>query len=283
MKGKILKILNNDLYGNADDRQIAIFAAFNHVKYMNKYVIFAFDGEFDKKKLCYGSIHFKKDSVVIFSVAESVKEYIDDFVSEYVAGKVDPKKFEILDLSDYNKAEMVTYCEEEYEDLTKLDELSIKREKREEEVVTNKKPAILYVLLVIMILLLAGVTYLYFFPEKFTVELKKIECTATLYNSKLDMYYTSDRTITFDKDDKLRDIDVIDTYKFTDINQYDEFKMNNKESIYFKDLDGAYKYEDSLHELKLIYNETSIIEDYDDMFAYLKSEGHSCTEGTYYE
>ena len=50
MNGKILKVSSNDLYGNVDDRMVAVFAAFNHKKYMNKYVIFTYDGEFAKKK-----------------------------------------------------------------------------------------------------------------------------------------------------------------------------------------------------------------------------------------
>ena len=34
MNGKILKIASNDLYGNATDRTVSVFAAFNHLKYI---------------------------------------------------------------------------------------------------------------------------------------------------------------------------------------------------------------------------------------------------------
>ena len=50
MNGKILKISSNDLYGNVDERQVVVFACFNHIKYMNKYILFTFLGEYDKKK-----------------------------------------------------------------------------------------------------------------------------------------------------------------------------------------------------------------------------------------
>ena len=42
MYGKVLKIANNDLYGNVDDRKVSVFAVFTHIKYMNKYIIFSF-------------------------------------------------------------------------------------------------------------------------------------------------------------------------------------------------------------------------------------------------
>ena len=80
MSGKVLKVVSNDLYGNVDDRAVSIFACFEHSKYMNKYLIFAFDGEYDKNKLCYGSLHLKNNSLVIFSVKDDVKKYIDEFI-----------------------------------------------------------------------------------------------------------------------------------------------------------------------------------------------------------
>ena len=77
MAGKILKIVSNDLYGNVDERKIVVFACFLHTKYMNNYVVFSFLGEYDKKKICYGSVHIKDNSLVIFSVKNNVKKYID--------------------------------------------------------------------------------------------------------------------------------------------------------------------------------------------------------------
>ena len=44
MKGKILKISSNDLYGNTDDRLVAVYACFTQKKYMNKYIISFIDG-----------------------------------------------------------------------------------------------------------------------------------------------------------------------------------------------------------------------------------------------
>ena len=73
-----------------------VFACFEHTKYMNNYAIFSFLGEYDKKKLCYGSIHMKKDSVVIFSVKDIVKPYIDEFINEYENNKIENFKNQVL-------------------------------------------------------------------------------------------------------------------------------------------------------------------------------------------
>ena len=162
MNGKILKISSNDLYGNVDDRKVAVFAAFNHLKYMNKYVIFTYEEEFDKKKLYYGSVHLKNNSLVVFSVNESTKKYIDTFIDGYLTNTLDPKEYQIIDISNIEKAELVSYKEKDFDKLNELDKLSIMRiEENPEETTSNKKNIFLYFLLIIMIILLGGVTYLY--------------------------------------------------------------------------------------------------------------------------
>ena len=97
MNGKILKIVSNDLYGNVDERKVVVFACFEDLKYMNNYVIFSFDGDYNKNKLYYGSIHLKEDSLVIFSVKEDTKKYIDKFLSEYNSDKLEG--FKLFDIN----------------------------------------------------------------------------------------------------------------------------------------------------------------------------------------
>ena len=114
MNGKILKISSNDLYGNVDDRRLSVFAAFNHLKYANRYVIFAFTDELANKKLCYGSLHLKDNSIVIFNTSEANLTYIDPFIEECINGNIDSKEYEILDISKIEKAELVSYNTKDY-------------------------------------------------------------------------------------------------------------------------------------------------------------------------
>ena len=283
MNGKILKISSNDLYGNVDERQVIVFACFNHIKYMNKYILFTFLGEYDKKKLYYGSVHMKDNSVVVFSVKENVFGYIDKFKNEYIEGKIDDREYEILDISKMEKIELVSYSEMDSDQLNKLEELSLKKDNANEiEDNKKKKPVFLYILLIILILLLIGITYLYLRPDDFVIINKKLTCEKDRYNQEVEMNYKENREILFDRNDKVKKIEVQDKYIFDDVDLYNQFKDNELEKDYFK-IDGTFTYIDESLELKIIYQEESIIDNYEEMKDYLKGEEYSCIEGTYEE
>lgn len=283
MSGKVLKISNNDLYGNVDDRVIIVFAAFNHVKYMNKYIIFTYKDEYDKKKLYYGSVHLKENSLVTFAIKEELLIYIDDFVDKFLTLRIDSNEYEILDISSVSKIELVSYNERDFDKLLELEQVAIvKEEKVEEEIIVNKKPVFLYILLIFFSLLGIGLTFLYVNPDAFLIELKELKCNLNGYDQEIQLGYVRTKNVRFDTKDRIRDISVDDVYKFIDIDKYYDFKNNNKESEYFK-IDGGYKYDDNSLELKIMYKEETVIEDYTEMFNYLKGEGYTCVEGKYYE
>jgi len=278
MTGKVLKIVSNDLYGNVDDRQVVVFSAFCHTKYMNNYVVFAFLGEYGKKKLCYGSLHIKNNSLVIFSVRDNVKKYIEEFLDEYVNDKVE--NFEILDISKMEKVELVSYSEMDFDNLELLDEKSIPKIKVNDEKEREKKPVFLYCLLLVLILSSVGLTILYFNPELFTVKYKQLVCSNSSYDKELMLNYDMEYDVKFDKEDKVESINVSKLYNFLDSNIYYDFKDNNRHEDYFKNGE-AYKYIDDGLQLKIMYKEDSVIDDYDEMFEYLKREGFSCIEKEY--
>lgn len=282
MSGKVLKISSNDLYGNVDDRRLSVFAAFTHLKYMNKYVIFAFTDEYNKKELCYGSLHLKDDSIVIFNTDEANQKYIEPFIEEYITGNIDAKEYEIIDISKIEKAELVSYNKKTYDKLNELDNISIEKVATitDEEPKNNK--SFLWVLLIIMIILLIGITYIYFNPSVLDVELQELTCAVDDYNEEIEMPYIKEKNIKFDKNNHFRYVNIIETYKFKDDETYFEFKNGEQENIFFK-IDGEYKYEDDNLELKVFYKEESIIDNYDEMKKYLEKEGYICQEGTYYE
>ncbi len=283
MNGKILKVASNDLYGNADDRQVAVFAVFNHKKYMNKYIIFAFESATGEKKLCLGSVHLKDNSLVIFEIRKDEVKYVMDFVSQYVQGTVNSKEYEIISINKISKAELVSYNQEDYDKLSELDKISIKRVAANSEEESYKSPVFLYGLLVFLIFALIGITYVYFNPEILEVELKQLSCTMENgFDEKTELNYSSEILAKFNRDDKLKMLKQVDIYKFDDKDTYYDFKDNNKESIYFK-AEGGYKYNDNDLELRIIYDDKLIIENYKEVLNYLKNGGYSCVEGTFYE
>jgi len=279
MTGKILKIVSNDLYGNVDERKVVVFASFVHTKYMNNYVIFSFLGEYGKNKLGYGSIHLKDDSLVIFSVKEDIKKYIDEFLVEYTSDKIE--NFELLDISKIEKVELVSYNEMEYDKLQMLEDKSITKVVNTNEVkIKEKQPIFFYILIFILVLFAIGLTILYLYPDMFTIKYKELVCTDNLYDNKLMLNYDIDKDIKFDKKDMVKSIDVVKTYTFLDSNSYYEFKDSNKFQEYFTDGEG-YKYIDEGLMLRLFYQENSVIDDYDEMLVYMKREGFNCVEKEY--
>lgn len=280
MTGKILKIMSNDLYGNVDDRKVSVFACFEDTKYMNNYIIFTFEGEYEKNRLYYGSVHLKSNSIVIFSIKESEKKIIDRFIQEYLESKLN--EFKIIDISNVEKVELVSYNDMEYKELKKLDDLSIVRKNNvDTSDEKNKKPIGLYLLLLLLILSSIGLTLLYMFPEKFTIKYKELVCSSSIYDENIMLNYNIEKDIKFDSKDKITSINTTREYVFLSNEDYLEFKNNDKQYEYFNSGEG-YKFIDENLSFKVIYNENSVIDDYDEMLTYLKKEGYSCIE-KYYE
>ena len=173
MHGKILKIASNDLYGNATDKKVVVFVCFNHLKYMNKYIIFSYLGEYNEKRLYYGSVHEKDKSLVIFGVRDKEIQYIDKFRMQYESGKIDNEEYQIIDIDKMEKVEIVSSNSIEYDKLQELEDMSIKKEIVSDNEEVRRKPIFLYFLLIILILLGVGITYLYLRPEDFVIKNKK--------------------------------------------------------------------------------------------------------------
>ena len=176
MFGKVLKISSNDLYGNVDDRKVSVFAAFTHTKYMNKYVVFSFTEEYSKKKLYFGSLHLKDNSIVSFSIKDETSlECVKKFLEQYMSGSLDTQEFEMIDISAFEKIELVAYNDMDFENLELLDQISIKKaETVNVEENKKKKTVFLYFLLILLIAISGGLTYLYFNPDAFEVKLKML-------------------------------------------------------------------------------------------------------------
>ena len=283
MNGKILKISNNDLYGNVDDRKVSVYAMFNHLKYMNKYVIFSFIDEYNKKKLYFGSLHLKDNSIVVFSLKDNgMIEAVNKFIYDYINGRVDSSEYEIINISNIEKIELVSYNDMDFDNLLLLDSISIKRENVNVTEIKRSKPIILYLLILIIIGIIGYLVYIYFNPDAFKDKFKKLDCSMNSYNKEVELNYESNITVNFNKDNKFKSMQKIDIYKFSNEEEYLLFKENNKQDL-LSTSNGGYKYDDDNYELRIISNDSLIIDAYDEVLDYLKDEGYSCIEGIYNE
>ena len=105
-------------------------------------------------------------------------------------------------------------------------------------------------------------------------------CNNKTYDNNIDLYYNIEKNIKFDENDKVDSINVVRNYIFLDSNLYYQFKNEEKHYEYFNDGEG-YKYVDKELLFKVIYQEKTIIDDYDEMLTYMKKEGYSCIERQY--
>ena len=276
MSGKILKVSSNDLYGNVDNRSVCVYACFEHTKYMNNYVVFSIEGS---NKLCYGSVHIKEKSLVIFAVKKEIEKYMIDFLGKYMNDKLD--EFKILNISKVNKVELVSYSEMEYDKINLLRDKSIpKNIVSDKENIKTKKPIFLYLLVFVLCMFAIGITVLYLKPEWFSVKYKELVCSNKIYDNNINLYYNIEKNFKFDENDKVDSINVVRNYIFLDSNLYYQFKNEEKHYEYFNDGEG-YKYVDKELLFKVIYQEKTIIDDYDEMLTYMKKEGYSCIERQY--
>lgn len=282
MHGKILKILSNDLNGNVDDRKVSLFVAFIHKKYMNKYALFTFTDEFNKKKLYCASVHMKPNSIVTFAIREDEMTYINKFINDYLNDYIEESEYEIIDITNINKIELISSTPIDFDKLEDLDNKSIPKVETITEIASLKKPIFLYVLLIIFVLLLASVIYLHFNPNILTFKQKQLICTMESYEKKISLPYSSEATLIFNKNDELIKMTKIDTYVFNDEKTYNDYKNNNSESSDFN-IKGSYKYDDNNLTLKLIYEDKTIIDKYDDLLKHMKKAGYDCIEGVYNE
>lgn len=276
MTGKILKISSNDLYGNADDRVVRVYACFEHLKYINNYVVFSIDGD---SMLYYGSVHFKNDSLVIFAVRKEIEKYVLEFLDEYMSDNID--NFKILNIDSVTKVELVSYSVMEYDKIGLLDEKSIPKLDVQEEV-KEKSSFLSYLLIFILILFALGITLLYFKPELFAKKYKGLLCENNFYDDNIKLNYALEKDIRFDEKDKVSSVSVIKTYIFLDSKTYYEFRDNDMGNNYFNNGE-KFKYINEELKLRVFYNEDSVIDDYYEMLSYMKREGFSCIEREYEE
>ena len=273
MKGKLLKVFGNDLHGTVDDRVVIFFAAFNHKKYSTKYGLFVFKDELNQNKLYFASIHIKDNSLVTFSIKKEQFNIIDAFLEEYTQNKFE--EFELIDITNQSKIELVGYNEKEYNNLIMLYNISIPVEKPK-EVKETKKTNILSILITVLILLVSSFgLYWFFHPRLFNPLV--LNCVKQGADDEIIANYNKNKTITFNKKDLVKEIKSNDIYSFKGENNYYNFKADSKHYLYFNNLE-SFEYIDETKELKIYYLEESNHETYDEIKTSLEKEGYICKD-----
>jgi len=272
MNGKVLRVFNTDVNGKEDEREVLMFAMFNHKKYMNKYAIFTIKNSKETNKLYYGSIFLKENTVVIFNIKEELKSVILEFIEEYTKNNF--QEFELLDSSKYEKIELVNYNEMEYKDINTLYHLSFPQVEEKKEVKKKKSPLSTIMTLLIII---AIPVIIYFYIQNENNKKTILKCNLSSYSYEVNLDYEIDKIITFDKKKMIESINVTETYMFPSQEEYYNFKNENKHYEYF-DIKGSYKYIDEERILKIFYEETTVARNYEQIKSILEKEKYICKE-----
>lgn len=279
MKGKVLRIFNNDLYGHVDDRQVVVFAAFIHKKYMNKYAIFVFQNEYHQNKLYYGSIHVKENSLVIFKVKPDLKNIFDDFLQQYTNGNL--LDYELIDISNLNKLEIVGYNDMPYDKIILLDDLSIPKAKV--EIKQDNSSHSTFKLIIPIVILIIGAIAAYVFLTPSLLEKRVLVCSRDNYHDEMRLNFQEKLLITFTGKNHLKQYLVEENYQFRTTLTYQNFKDESRHLLYFSGTDKNYQYDDSNLHLIVSYEKNIDANDLSKLQHQLEQTGFECYEDTYEE
>lgn len=277
MKGKVLRVFNNDLYGRVDDRQVVVFASFIHKKYMNKYAIFAFQNEYHQNKLYYGSIHIKENSLVIFKVKNEIKTVFDDFLNQYTTNNL--LDYELIDISNLNKLEIVGYNDMPYDKIILLDNLSIP--KPQVEIKEDNSSHSTFKLIIPIVILIVGAIAAYVFLMPNLLEKRHLVCTRDNYHNEMRLNYQEKLSITFTGKNHLKQYLVEEKYQFRTTLTYQNFKDEARHFIYFNGNDKTFKYNDSDLKLIVTYEKKEDANDLSKLEHQLEQAGFECYEDNY--
>lgn len=277
MKGKVLRVFNNDLYGHVDERQVVVFAAFIHKKYMNKYAIFVFQNEYYQNKLYYGSIHIKENSLVVFKVKNEIKTVFEEFLSQYTSGNL--LDYELIDISNLNKLEVVGYNDMPYDKIILLDNLSIPKPQIEIKEDNSSHSTLKFIFPIVLLIIGAIATYVFLTPH--LLEKRHLVCSRNNYHNEMRLNYQEKISITFTGKNHLKEYLVEERYQFRTTLTYQNFKDESRHFLYFDGNEKNYQYNDSDLQLIVTYEKKVDANDLSKLQHQLEQTGFECNEDTY--
>ena len=237
MYGKELKVIELNKSIDTKEHILEVYAVFKDVKYGNIYAIFKDQYDVTNDILHYASSHFKENTLVLLDIKN--KEYVEEIVNEFawdlVNNKVNPK-FEIIDTTNVNKAELISSNSIKVRDevLITLRDKTIPKTKKELEQLQPKQMSSSKKILVIGFSLAFLVVVAFFIINRDIFEpiTYTLKCVKTEVDNNLNANIsTTDNFIFTEEDNMLLKRNIIIKYTFNDKEDYNEYK---KYGLYYK-------------------------------------------------
>ena len=182
MIGKVIKVDDYKFIYGQDTIYINVYGAFKYKKNGNKYIIYSYDD----KKLYYGSLFVKNNSIVIMTSKDDVVDVVKTFIDSIMNGKSD-ENFEIISLDNIVSSEIIDQHEVDMNiDINKLKDITIPKPKSlEKENVKRVKKKISPTWVVIILVIIIVAVFLFVIPEIITGKNSSYLCTKSYFHDML--------------------------------------------------------------------------------------------------
>lgn len=279
MIGKVIKVDDYKFIYGQDTIYINIYGAFKYKKNGNKYIIYSYDD----KKLYYGSLFVKNNSIVIMTSKEDAVDIIKTFIDNIMNGKSD-ENFEIISLDNIVSSEIIDQNEIDMNiniNINKLKDITIPKLKSlEKDNVKRVKKKISPIWTVIILVIIIVAVFLFVNPEIIMGKNSSYLCTKSYFHDKLPATVVDNVSLVFNGQDKIVDINITSDYIFTDTAYYKEFEEKSYFYQYIKEGD-TYKFVDEDYTYKLFSKIDTEIDyfmprDMDELISYYKNNKYTC-------
>lgn len=283
--GKRVKLSELDMSYGAQEKNVNIICFYKYSKDNNLYVICCEDSNVPYGIINYGSAHIKGDTLIVIGNKDPNQEMIKELVFK-LHNQENLDMFLVQDLSAVNKIELVSPNKFEIKKEvleSVIDKTIPKPVVAEQTKSTKKKSKTLPILLILLVILLGGGYFFFFYganDEPGVV--KEISCQKEYPSDELEASIIEDNTYNFNQEDTLEFINKSTTYKFYSEEEYFDFINKGLFYAYIPD-DNGYTLNDEEYSLIVIEKEEvssayNAPTEYEEVLAYYKGKGYSCTE-----
>ena len=266
MIGKKIRINDYKFTYGKEVMYVNVYGAFKSVKSGNKYVIYSYIDDVNKKnKLYYGSIFVRNNELVVMLSKDTNED-----------------NYEIISLKDIDSIQIIDDAPVSFDvDINKLYDKTIPKVKvTKKEDKTKKRVSIGYIFLILFIIVVA----LFFFinPEILKGKNKEYTCTKSYTHEKLPANINEKVELVFTSKNVISTINITSDYVFNDTDYYKEFRDNSYFYQYIEKGD-TYKFDDYNYTYRL-FSKIDTSNDYfmpsklEELLTYYKDKGYSCKE-----
>lgn len=276
MIGKIVKVNDYKFVYGKDTVYINVYGAFKYKKNGNKYIVFSYDN----KKLYYGSLFIKNNSIIIMTSKDDSNEVASSFINGILNNSIN-EEFEIISIAQIESAEIIDQHELNISvDINKLNDLTIPKPKVETKKEEKPKKKISIWSILIIVLILSLLAFFFINPEIIMGKNEEYICTKSYFHDKLPASVNESVSLLFSSKKKIISIDITSNYVFTDTTYYKEFKDKSYFYQFIKEGD-TYKFDDTSYTYKL-FSKIDTKVDYfmpkeeEELISYYKKGNYTC-------